>query len=456
MEDGNDDRSKGMKDMIAVMRKWVTVGILSLQASLSQAADLPEAVTHADFPEFPFSTVLLGRDLFYDPILSGNRDIACASCHHPVFGSGDQVALGLGPGGHGPGRARIAPPSRRHVPRHAPALFNLGAPEFTALFHDGRLARDSTARMGHRMPAGHALERPVPLTLAAQALLPMVAPREMAGEPGENEVADAVARGEIRGLRGAWQFLAKRVEAIPEYRHRFDSIIGPNEPVHITDISTAIAAFVSYEFRSTDSPFDAWLAGRKNALTPPQKRGAALFYGKARCSVCHSGTFQTDHAFHAIGMPQIGPGKDHGAPGADHGRAAVTGDPGDLYRFRTPSLRNVTLTAPYGHTGAYATLDGVIRHHLDPATALDRFDPTQVPLPALDGPGTSPATGPGAEEIARIRSAIEIDLPPLTDAEISELIAFLDSLTDANAVIGRLGAPGRVPSGLPLDPLPLN
>ncbi len=445
--------------MIAVMHKWVTVGILSLQASLSQAAELPEPVTHSAFPEFPFSTVLLGRDLFYDPILSGNRNIACATCHHAVMGSGDRVALGLGEGGIGLGRVRsgrATAPARAHVPRHAPTLFNQGAPEFDTLFHDGRVARDATERMGHAMPEGHALERPVPMTLAAQALLPMVAPGEMAGDPGENEIADAVARGAIRGLAGAWQMLAARIEAIPEYRRRFDAIIGPHEPIHVTDISTALAAFISYEFRSIDSPFDAWLSGRQHALTPPQKRGVTLFYGKAQCSTCHSGPFQTDHGFHAIAMPQIGPGKGHGAPGADHGRAAVTGNPGDLYRFRTPSLRNVALTAPYGHAGAYATLDAVIRHHLDPAVSLARFDPETVRLPALDGPGTLPATGPDAAEIARIASAIQIDLPPLTDAEIADLIAFLDALSDPGAVIGRLGAPARVPSGLPLDLLTLN
>lgn len=252
--------------------------------------------------------------------------------------------------------------------------------------------------------------------------------------------------------------LAERIEAIPEYRHRFDAIIGPHEPVHITDVSTAIAAFISYEFRSIGSPFDAWLTGREHALTPPQKRGAALFYGEAQCSTCHSGPFQTDHDFHAIGMPQIGPGKGHGTRGADHGRAAITGDPGDLYRFRTPSLRNVALTAPYGHAGAYATLDAVIHHHLNPTASLARFDPATLRLPAPDGPGTIAAIGPGANEIKRITSAIEIesDLPPLTNEEIIELIAFLNALTDPGAVIGRLGAPARVPSGLPLDLLTIN
>ena len=73
------------------------------------------------------------------------------------------------------------------------------------------------------------------------------------------------------------------------------------------------------------------------------RRGMELFYGKAKCATCHSGVLQTDQEFHAIAMPQVGPGKGHGDSGhEDFGRGAVTGDVADRYRFRTPSLRNVT------------------------------------------------------------------------------------------------------------------
>ena len=217
-----------------------------------------------------------------------------------------------------------------------------------------------------------------------------------------------------------------------------------------------MAAFVAYEHRATDSPFDAYLSGRKHALTPPQKRGLALFYGKAQCSVCHSGPFQTDHGFHAIGMPQIGPGKGHGAPYADHGRAAVTGDSADLYKFRTPSLRNVALTAPYGHAGAYPTLEEVIRHHLSPMSSLMAYHPDTFALPALDGQSAPDITQPDKDERARIAAAIELQPQTLTVREIADLVAFLHALTDANAAIGRLRAPATVPSGLPVDKPRLN
>ncbi|PIE15490.1 MAG: cytochrome-c peroxidase [Rhodobacterales bacterium] len=444
------------------MHKWVTVGILSLQATLSLAADLPEPVTHSDFPTLqstPFSTVMLGRDLFFDPILSGNRNIACATCHHSALGSADALPLAVGEGGAGLGTARhgtAAAPAPAHIPRNAPALFNAGATEFTTMFHDGRVTRDPSQRFGFVMPEGRALERPVPNALAAQAMLPILSPEEMAGQPGENAVADAVAAEQIRGPHGAWQILASRVEDIPAYRRRFDRIIGADEPIHITDIATAIAAFIAYEFRATDSPFDQFLKGRKGALTPPQKRGMELFYGQAGCSACHSGPFQTDHGFHAIAMPQLGPGKHHDGYGTDHGRAGVTYDDADMYAFRTPSLRNIALTAPYGHSGAYATLEGIVRHHLDPLAALARFDAGGVSLPSLNAEGTVPASGASAAETARIAAANTLAPTPLNDQQVAEIIAFLHALTDPGSITGRLGAPLRVPSGLPMDKLSLH
>ncbi|WP_322865809.1 cytochrome-c peroxidase [Aquicoccus sp. G2-2] len=441
------------------MHKWVTVGILSLQANLSLAAELPQPVTHSKTSNAPFSTILLGRDLFYDPILSGNRNIACATCHHAALSSGDGVALAIGERGAGLGLARhglATNPAHALVPRNAPALFNLGAPEFQSLFLDGRVARAPKARMDIAMPPGAALERPVQSVLAAQALIPLTSPEEMAGSPGENAIADLVAKGHIRGFHGVWQRITERVEAIPSYHRRFSAIIGPQEPLHITDIANAIAAFEAYEFRATDSPFDAYLKGRTAALTPPQRRGADLFYGKANCATCHSGPYLTDQKFHVIGIPQIGPGKGHGAPFSDHGRAAVTGNPADLYRFRTPSLRNVALTAPYGHSGAYATLEAVVRHHLHPRQALLAYDAAQSAVSALDSQSRLTPSRPDAQETARIAAAIELTPVDLTEAEITDLLAFLASLTDPNAALGRLGPPTHVPSGLAIDKLSLN
>ena len=445
-----------MTHRVAVFGIWSLLVSLSLTTS-SGAADLPDPANRTEFPTPGATSVLLGRDLFFDPILSGNRNIACASCHHPKLGSGDGVSLSLGEGavGIGPGRRRPAPGAAERIARNAPPLFNLSAQEFGVMFHDGRLQRDEAERFGIHMPERFLLERPVSL-LAAQALLPLVAVDEMAGQPGENVVADAVAQGRIAGLDGAWQKIAERVADVPDYRRRFAWLIGPDEPLHITHITAAIADFIAYEFRATDSPFDAFLAGQDEALSNDQLRGMALFYGKAGCAACHSGAFQTDHGFHAIGLPQIGPGKGQGSYGqSDLGRGAITGKPEDAYKFRTPSLRNVALTAPYGHNGAYRDLAAMIRHHTDPGAGLAQYPGlTAAFLPdAEDDPDLEGAMRDDAEVLS-LYSAVTLPPNPLTDLEITALVAFLDALTDPVSREGRLGVPKSVPSGLPVAGLP--
>lgn len=434
----------------------VSFSLASVSLARLSFADSLVPLARADFPTAPKEQILLGRDLFFDPLLSGNRNIACATCHHGALGSADAVALSVGEGGMGLGKNRRGTetaPAHQHVPRNAPALYNLGADQITVLFHDGRVARDGSAPFGVRMPEGNALERPAVNLLAAQALLPLLSPEEMAGSPGENPIADAVAAQEIRGPSGAWAQLAARVEAVPAYRARFTALNGSTAPLHISDIGNAIGVFLAEEFRAINSPFDAYLRGDTEALSKAQTRGKTLFYGKALCSSCHAGALQTDNSFHAIGIPQIGPGKGHGATGADHGRAAITGDINDRYRFRTPSLRNVALTAPYGHSGAYDSLKEVVRHHLAPRESLMRFDPARVALPALNGPGqTAPQTPPAAER-ARIAAAITLQIRPLTNAELRDIVSFLHALTDPSSIGGKLGAPARVPSGLPVDNL---
>ncbi|MDF1854129.1 cytochrome c peroxidase [Pseudooceanicola sp.] len=435
-----------------MLRVWVTAGILSLLAVLSQAADALDAVTHSEFPPTDMELALLGRDLFFDPLLSGNLNISCATCHQPSLGTADAVSLSLGEGALALGADRHAgarnPPQAR-IPRNAPALFNLGAYEFTTLFHDGRTQTDPTAPFGIRMPPGRALERPLPSVLAAQALLPLQSRDEMAGNPGENAIADAVAAERIGGPDGAWALVAARVASNPIYAERFAALIGPRD-LHITDIARALAEFSGYEFRSTDSPFDAYLGGDRTALSPQQKRGLALFEDKAGCSGCHSGRYQTDHEFHALALPQFGPGKD--ADGySDTGRYYVTGLEEDRYRFRTPSLRNVALTAPYGHNGAYATLAGIVRHHLDPVAGLAGFDRSQVRLPAAPEGADDWRVMEDFDEVMRIAESAEITPVQLSDGEIADILAFLAALTDPAAGKGRLGAPTRVPSGLPID-----
>lgn len=396
----------------------------------------------------------LGRDLFYDPILSGNKTVACATCHHPAFGTSDGVSLSLGDGGVGMGPKRRVNPlnmPEQRIPRNAQALFNLGYPEFSVMFHDGRVERLPNGQI--RTPLGDMPAVGDLASLVALSMFPVTSPDEMAGHYSENPVAKAVRRGVILGPDGAHQILADRVAEIDGYRTRFDALNGDTAPIEFQHIAEALAAFMAHEWRADNSPYDRHLCNGED-LPPQAAAGMALFNGKAGCSACHSGRFQTDHGFHAIAMPQIGPGKAERfeTHARDIGRMRVTGDPADAYKFRTPSLRNVALTAPYGHTGAYPDLRSVIRHHLDPSEALAVFDRTAPILPILASASDFDVLD-SQQDLDEIARANALRPMVLTETEIDQLIAFLNALTDRKGVDGRLGVPTSVPSGLPVPAL---
>jgi len=430
---------------------------LALTALPAAAQQFPDPLTDADFIAVDEAEARLGQLLFYDPILSGNRNIACATCHHPKFATSDGLSLGMGEGGQGLGPERRPDPANipeEFIPRNAPALFNLGAHKFTVMFHDGRIEKDETRPHGFRTPMGTEMEQGFSGILSAQTMFPVLSADEMAGQVSENDIAKATRSGRITGPGGAWDIIARRVEGAGDYQQRFEAVypeVAAGRPLHFTDISNAIAAFMAFEWRADQAPFDAFLRGDGGALSPEAREGAALFYGPAGCSGCHSGVLQTDHDFHAMGVPQIGPGKalaferHH----RDVGRMLVTGHPEDAYAFRTPSLRNVTRTAPYGHSGAYAELRDFLAAHAAPHAALEAYDGGPARLAALEFDALGPLAD--AAEKAEVLAAIEVEDAPLSEAEIDALMAFLESLTDEAAIAGRLGVPETVPSGLPVD-----
>jgi cytochrome c peroxidase len=414
---------------------------------------LPPAVSDTNFASHPPELVQLGWHLFYDPILSGNREVACATCHHPAFGTSDGVSLGLGDGGKGLGPARRADPQNmpeQRIPRNSPALWNLGASEFTRLFHDGRIELDDSRETGLRTPLEDDMMAGFASLLSAQNMFPVLSPDEMAGHYSENEIAQAVRQGRITGAGGAWDLIAQRVRGIPDYAARFVAThadIASPEDIAFTHISNAIAAFVAVEFRSDTSPFDAYLRGEAG-LSEQATRGMGLFYGRATCATCHSGPFQTDHGFHARGVPQLGPGKAarFESHRRDTGRMRVTGRAEDAFAFRTPSLRNVAHSAPYGHAGAHATLESFIHDHANPVAALARYDRAQAILPDL--PVEDWHIMDDLAERAAIADAVQTPPIALTARDIADITAFLHSLSDPQALAGRLGVPAAVPSGL--------
>ncbi len=408
-------------------------------------------VTEKDFPQANAQMENLGKFLFFDKILSGNKNISCATCHHPFAASGDGISLPVGAGGIGLGVMRDPNNIKARVPRNSPHLFNLGASEFTTLFHDGRVA---TQPSGFISPAGDDLPLGLDNPLAVQAMFPVTSDAEMAGEKGENLIADAAAEG---NLVSVWQQLAARLQTIDEYVKLFsDAFADVKTAKDITYVhaANAIASFEAAAFRCTNSAFDQYLGGNHDVASQQQIRGAKLFYGKARCSSCHSGAFQTDHKFYAIGIPQIGPGKGDNLPGYndghdDFGRERVTNDKNDRFKFRTPSLRQVIITGPWGHDGAYNDLEQMLRHHLNPVKALNNYDISQAVLASrADLDQIDVIAHQDKQRRQAIIDAIEIEPIKLTDKEIYDLIAFLHALTDVNCIDLRKIAVNRVPSGL--------
>lgn len=419
----------------------------------AQAQELPQPLTHVDFPTYSDQKIKLGQLLFYDKILSGNRNISCGTCHHPKHGTSDGLSLGIGEGGVGLGPARRAGPDGIHkrIPRNAPGLWNLGAFDIDVMFHDGRLVIGDTFENEFDSPAEEWLPVGFNSVLAAQAVFPLVAQFEMSGNPGENDVAGAVHDR----IDAAWPILAKRVRGIPEYGAAFVDVfdhIETPEQVSIVDIANALSAFMTAEWASFDTPFDAFLSGDKTALSGQQKAGMDLFYGAANCSACHSGKLMSDQKFHALGLPSFGPGRTRrfSLLARDVGFMAESDRLQDAYRFRTPMLRNVTLTAPYGHNGAYATLKGIINHHLNPQDSLHTWTQDQLVLPKIKNISAGDfLIQQDLREMERQRNAIDITPITLSDKHVDDLIAFMAALTGKKTI--KLGVPDHVPSGLSID-----
>jgi len=394
--------------------------------------------------------VELGRLLFFDPLLSGNRDISCATCHHTRLGTGDELSVSVGTGGEGLGPDRVLGAGRHLVPRNAPEIYNRGNALWRTMFWDLRVSHTSDGSF--ISPAGDDLPAGLSTVLEIQAMFPVTSRDEMRGNAGDvgvtGEDNDLGMLGDDE-LPRMWELLIERILSYDEYVDRFTTVfpeIAPSD-LGFQHAAKAIAAFEADAFTFTNSPWDKYLRGDVAALTPAQKRGAILFYGKADCASCHSGTLMTDQEAHSLCTPQIGPGKGAAAPW-DLGRAGITEDPADRFAFRTPPLRNVDHTGPYMHDGAYLTLEGAIRHHLDPIGALESYDTSALREDVRD------TFQHGAALMAQMLETLPEELRTpmrLSDAEVRDLVQFMHALTDPASL--RLGeiTPVRVPSGLPVD-----
>jgi cytochrome c peroxidase len=446
------------------VRSILSLLILAIFCSQGFASGpLPAPVTDSDFYDDGNpdpALVELGKNLFFDKILSGNLNTSCGTCHHVLTDTGDGLSLPVGEGGRGLGVTRDtgseADAIHERVPRNAQPIFNLGRKNFNFSFHDGRIEICSAEPSGFCSPAGDDLPLELANILAAQAMFPVTSPAEMAGQEGENDQANAAVAG---NLPLVWEIIAQKLRDVEGYLPLFQAAFpdGPdavNDPMDITYVhaANAIAAFETAAWRFDNSPFDRFLRREKLSMSPSAKRGMRVFYGRGGCADCHSGKFQTDQGFHAIAMPQIGPGKGDNFDGHDdYGRERVTGDIADRFKFRTPTLRNVALTPPYGHAGAYNTLEAVIQHQLDPVNSLYDYDQSQAVLPSrpdLDAQDFVVMNDPA--RVAAIADANELEPLELSEKKIADLIEFLHALTDPAAIDLRNDMPTSVPSGLPL------
>ncbi len=392
-------------------------------------------------PQVRPALVHLGRALAFDKILSGNRDISCMTCHLASLATGDFRSLSIGQGATGLGGTRVHPDGV-FIPRNAPPLFNLFALE--PLFWDGRIFRDEAGTF--HTPAGlaitPAMQRVFELgTVSILPLFPVVNREEMRAASG-NELA-LISDDHPEQV---WEALMKRLGKIRAYRRMFE-LAYPGQhfdQMTFAHASNAIGGFFVDQLSFNNSPWDRFLAGNDRAMTTVQLQGAKNFMS-ARCSICHNGPALTDNKFHNVAVAQLGPGKGDGPSGRDDfGRERVTGNPAERYAFRTPALRNVELTAPYGHDGAFFDLRAFVAHYSESDLKLRDFDITQLE-PLLQG-----TVLPTLTEILATRDPLLTGVV-FPDGVIDEVTEFMKALTDPGARNLQRIVPVRVPSGLPVD-----
>lgn len=287
------------------------------------AAELAAGLTASD------DEVELGRRLFFDPGLSRDGSIACASCHRPQLGFADDRARSLGVEG-------------RETRRNTPSLLNKALSRH--LFWDGRAA-----------------------TLEDQVTQPIEDPTEMG-----------------LGLGPALAYLGSDAGYVEAFARAYGT-----QPSR-AGLERALAAFVR-ALTVGDSPVDRFREGDVDALTAQEQAGLWLYEGRAGCWRCHSGPNFSDEAFHNTGV-----GATDGSP--EPGRGAITREPFDVGRFRTPGLRMLTRTAPYMHDGSLSSLTEVVEFYRR-----------------------------GGEPNANLSQHIKA--LELTDEDVQHLVAFLEALS---------------------------
>ena len=314
-----------MRTLTVVVVVAIVTAAISNPVAQPRLAALPtESPAPPDNPTTP-ARVALGRLLFWDPILAGNKDVACATCHHPDFGYSDGRDLSIGANGVGLGSTRTFAEGHtsRPVKRNSQTIVNVA---FNGLAVETRSIA-SAAPMFWDLRVR---------SLEAQALEPIKAADEM--------------RGNAYGEDGAVAAVVSRLASIPEYRTLFARAFGGSTPVSDVNLGRALAAF-QRTLVAANSPFDRYMRGDATAMTAEQVRGMEQFQSIG-CINCHSGPMFSDFASRVLGVPD-----NTRLPESDSGVDKT-------YAFRTPSLRNLGATAPYMHNGVFPTLGDVVNFYV--------------------------------------------------------------------------------------------
>jgi cytochrome c peroxidase len=432
---------------------------------------LRDLVTAAGMQALPLADsqdpaqVALGRMLFFDPILSGARDISCSTCHHPEHGGSDGRGLSVGTEAvRTDGGPRLPGPDHTFASRNAIALWDVGAAAVRVGFWDARIERQADGKLvlydtGYDSSGQLRIEVPEAASTiaAAVALFPVLDRDEMRGEWGRDDIdgnPNELAMIIDSDFEAVWRGLMARLQTVEAYRELFAEAFPGHEfgELQFAHAASAIGSFLAESFASnrpgSRPAWDAFLAGDDGALNESEARGGLLFYGRAGCVTCHAGELMSDQDSHNLAVRPIGIGAKNDDVDVDLG-AAGRSHAGDdqRYAFRTPRLRNVSLSGPWMHNGIYASLRDVIRHKTNPIAGLYREIDPDLP-PELAGQVHRSAailTDVAANVKDSVRKGVALD-----DQDIDDLLAFLDALESPHGQAMVEQMPEEVPSGAPL------
>lgn len=396
----------------------------------------------------------LGRELFFDRVLSLHNDSSCASCHSPTNGWADTQSIAIGIGSN-----LLVGPDRKgpHNLRRSPSAANTAF--YRNMMWDSRFSApsgdpfDNSQGFVFPPPEGTTQFRPndpvIKHLLAAQSYIPTTQLDEMVGYRGIKTFFGADVsvfddgQGELVPAPDGAGFIndpirnrvVQRLNAIPAYVQRFGEVFGEvknGTPIDYSMMARALAEF-QFTLKGADAPIDRFARGETKAMTASEKNGALLFFGKANCVACHavsgkSNEMFSDFKLHNIGVPQIAPvfGVSGDVPfqgpghNEDFGALFSTGDAANRYKFRTSPLRNVGLQPTFFHNGAFTTLDDAVRHHLDVLASLRNYDAKRAGVAADLANNTAP--------IANVAATIDPLLAKplaLSPQELSDLTQFI-------------------------------